>query len=247
MQSLRTAYTEVWTSTAVVPLVQFADVVRGIPSTGLDLVGIGDLAPPEYLVARVGAFDDVISWYGAGRPEFREAFSRLNPNTTYCPALVPAGWQGHASDFFAEQAGTKAADVLMLDLGDVVRRDTVVMHPFSGGERKNWPLASFQEVANGLPLPVEWTAGPEEQLEGAHRFSSLLELARWIAGCRLYIGNDSGITHLAAATRVPAVALFGPTDAMVWAPREATVLRSEPLSTLDPKRVLEAALRILGV
>ena len=44
----------------------------------------------------------------------------------------------------------------------------------------------------------------------------------WPAGWRrrgLYIGNDSGITHLAAAVGTPVLALFGPTDPEVWAPR----------------------------
>jgi ADP-heptose:LPS heptosyltransferase len=35
----------------------------------------------------------------------------------------------------------------------------------------------------------------------------------------VYIGNDSGISHLAAAAGAPVVALFGPTDPAVWAPR----------------------------
>jgi ADP-heptose:LPS heptosyltransferase len=39
----------------------------------------------------------------------------------------------------------------------------------------------------------------------------------------MYIGNDSGITHLAAATGVPVVAIFGPTDPTIWAPRGENV------------------------
>ena len=48
---------------------------------------------------------------------------------------------------------------------------------------------------------------------------NLYELACWLQTARLYIGNDSGITHLAAAVGVPVVAIFGPTDPAVWAPR----------------------------
>jgi ADP-heptose:LPS heptosyltransferase len=47
----------------------------------------------------------------------------------------------------------------------------------------------------------------------------LYELARWLAQARLFVGNDSGITHLAAAVGTPVLALFGPTDPAVWAPR----------------------------
>jgi heptosyltransferase-2 len=48
-------------------------------------------------------------------------------------------------------------------------------------------------------------------------------LAAILSRCRLYVGNDSGISHLAAALRVPTVAIFGPTDPDVWAPRGPAV------------------------
>jgi ADP-heptose:LPS heptosyltransferase len=68
-------------------------------------------------------------------------------------------------------------------------------------------------------MPVRWCAGPEEPLPGAVRIADLYELACWLATARIYIGNDSGITHLAAAVGTPVVALFGPTDPRIWAPR----------------------------
>ncbi len=52
---------------------------------------------------------------------------------------------------------------------------------------------------------------------------NLWDLACWLAHARLYIGNDSGITHLAAAVGTPVVAIFGPTDPEIWAPRGAPV------------------------
>ena len=68
-------------------------------------------------------------------------------------------------------------------------------------------------------MPVEWCAGPEDELPGARRFEDLYELASWLATARIFIGNDSGPAHLAAAVGTPVVALFGPTDPAVWAPR----------------------------
>ena len=50
---------------------------------------------------------------------------------------------------------------------------------------------------------------------GARRrysFPGSCRLAKWLSGAKLYIGNDSGITHLAAAIGIPTLALFGPTD-----------------------------------
>jgi heptosyltransferase-3 len=97
-----------------------------------------------------------------------------------------------------------------------------VIHPFSGGAKKNWPLSNFRQVAAQLG-DVRWLAGPEETLDGATRFDSLLDVAHLIAGAKRYIGNDSGITHLAAAVGAHVIAIFGPTDPRVWAPRGANV------------------------
>jgi heptosyltransferase-2 len=108
--------------------------------------------------------------------------------------------------------------------------------PGSGSRRKNWPLERYYEVSRALGweygLRVVWLAGPAEgeilpylsplataqgQILLAHR--PLARVARVLSRCRLYIGNDSGLTHLAAAVAGPEVlALFGPTDPRVWAP-----------------------------
>jgi ADP-heptose:LPS heptosyltransferase len=47
---------------------------------------------------------------------------------------------------------------------------------------------------------------------------ALPALAGLLAECRGYIGNDSGVTHLAGALGLPTIAVFGPTDPAVWAP-----------------------------
>ncbi len=66
---------------------------------------------------------------------------------------------------------------------------------------------------------VRWCRGPEEELEGAFFVENLYELGTLIASAALYIGNDSGIGHLAAAVDTPVMTLFGPTDSAAWAPR----------------------------
>ena len=61
----------------------------------------------------------------------------------------------------------------------------------------------------------------------------LAQVARILSRCRLYLGNDSGLTHLAAAVAGPDVlALFGPTDPRVWAPLGPHV---HPLTAPCPK------------
>jgi ADP-heptose:LPS heptosyltransferase len=141
-----------------------------------------------------------------------------------------------------KQGGCDRLAVPRIDCPDVRRGDFVAIHPFSGSARKNWPLARFREVAERLAQPVRWTAGPEEALEGAERFDDLYELACWLAGARLYIGNDSGITHLAAAAGALVVAIFGATDPAVWAPRGERVT---VLDAIGVNEVVDAARRWL--
>ena len=101
-------------------------------------------------------------------------------------------------------------------------------------------------------LPVRWCAGPEVPLEDAVRFENLYDLAVWPAGARLYVGNDFGVTHLAAAVGTPVVALFGPTDPAIWGPRGervsimATAKPGEPTESLPLEAVWAAARESMG-
>jgi heptosyltransferase-3 len=211
MEHLRTDYVEVWTTSVNSPLARFADRRDSIVSTGLDA-----LTPGDSVLQRLAGFDSILSWYGTNRPAFREAVKDLP--FTFHPALPLEGNSLHAVDYYLSQVGAPAGAVPSIR---VDRRDEgfIAIHPFSGGRRKNWPLTKFHELAGLLDQPVAWTAGPEEPLDGATRFDDLWSLAQWLGRASLFIGNDSGISHLAAACGVPVVALFGPTDPRVWAPR----------------------------
>ncbi len=214
--------TEVWTSARTVPLVRFTPNARSIASTGLDLLGVTE--PPAGLIEDLRRFDSIVSWYGANRPEFRAAVAELGLPFTFLEALPPDA-QAHAADFYLEQVRAMvecSSDGIPRIECTVEPGDYAVIHPFSGSRRKNWPLERFQALADRLErlMPVKWCAGEEDPpLPGAVRIGDLYDLACWLAGARLYIGNDSGITHLAAAVATPVLALFGPTDPEVWAPR----------------------------
>jgi ADP-heptose:LPS heptosyltransferase len=227
LECLRTDYLEVWVAAANVPLVRFASRVRSISSTGLDLLGISD--PPTALLEQLSGFDSVVSWYGANRPDFRDLVGHLGLPFQFFPALPPESTDLHASDFYLAQVRQLCpcpSDGVPRIACPAVRREFAAIHPFSGSERKNWPLESFRRVARELQrtMPVRWCAGPHDPpLEDAVHFDDLYELACWLAGARLYLGNDSGITHLAAAVGVPVLAMFGPTDPKIWAPRGANV------------------------
>ena len=241
LECLRTGYTEVWFRSEVAPLIRFADKVLSIASTGLDQIGLPEIEPPPRILERLGAFDSIVSWYGSNRGEFREQVAALGLPFQFLDALPNRDERIHAADFFMKQAGCGGPTIPRIQVPPAEKNDFAVIHPFSGSPRKNWPLDRFRELARRLEMPVRWCAGPEEKLDNAIRIDDLYQLGCWLRTARLYIGNDSGITHLAAAVGVPVIAIFGPTDPAVWAPRGQRVrIVSGALERISVEQVLES-------
>ncbi|MDZ4199000.1 MAG: glycosyltransferase family 9 protein [Kiritimatiellia bacterium] len=110
-----------------------------------------------------------------------------------------------------------------------------LLHAGSGSSKKNWPVARFILLARKLRAAgrsVVFSLGEADEdlapeiraccrdsgwplLENA----SLPEVASVLSAAESYVGNDSGITHLAAALGLQTVAIFGPSDAAIWGPR----------------------------
>jgi ADP-heptose:LPS heptosyltransferase len=241
MEQLQADYTEVWVPSPLVPLVQFADCVRPLSQTGLDLVGVSE-EMPKFILDSLPGFDSIVSWYGTNRPEFRESAAQLNENWQFFLALPPKDGSEHATDYFARLAGLPPGMKPVIRTNALERRESIVIHPFSGSSRKNWPLQRFRQLSERLSLRTEWVVGPDEELPNAQRFDDLSTLARWIRGARLYVGNDSGIAHLAAATGACTVALFGATAQSVWAPRGhcVTVVHAISMQALEVDDILAA-------
>lgn len=141
----------------------------------------------------------------------------------------------------------------------------VALHPGSGSPAKNWSFEAWVAVARELreswpEVEFAVTSGEAESetiedflglMRGAglvvHHlaFRDLGELAGLFARCDLYLGHDSGLSHLAASAGARGVLLFGPTEPGVWAPSHSRmkVLRSSTrrLSDLTVAEVLDAA------
>lgn len=245
IEHFRAESTEVWVPSAIVPLIRFAEA-NAIASTGLDLLGLPGVDPPPRLIARLRQFDSIVSWYGSNREEFREQVRELGLPFQFLDALPGRGAKTHAADFFLKQAGGDGFAAPTIGCEQRPREDFAVIHPFSGSAQKNWPLERFREMVSGLAMPVRWCAGPQEPLDDAVRFENLYEMACWLASARVYIGNDSGVTHLAAAVGAPVVAVFGPTDPVVWAPRgeRVRVVSGASLDGIAVDEVVEAARQI---
>jgi heptosyltransferase III len=132
----------------------------------------------------------------------------------------------------------------------------VAVHPGSGGESKNWGLAGWESVLSRLlatGLRVVLVGGEADERRVGHllelfdrRVRALINhpleiLAACLARCALFIGHDSGISHLAAASGSRCLLLFGPTNPAVWAPANpgVAILRAPEgnLALLEPEEV----------
>jgi heptosyltransferase-3 len=137
----------------------------------------------------------------------------------------------------------------------------LAVHPGSGSERKNWPVERFARLVASVSRGRPWllVEGPAER----GRLSSLYEgtdavvarelplraLGALLAESGVYVGNDSGVTHLAAAWGAKTVALVGSMDSYLYAPvgENVTVVQApeREMRALDPFVVIGATIRAL--
>ncbi len=112
----------------------------------------------------------------------------------------------------------------------------VAIHPGSGGKKKIWPVENWRQViklllAEGKSVVLVGGEADRENLaslEADFRIPvienlPLRTLGALLSRSELFLGHDSGISHLAAATGVPCLLLFGPTDPEIWAPLNPNV------------------------
>lgn len=150
----------------------------------------------------------------------------------------------HAADWALRQLGLPdpdpASGPLVAGRTDPGPGAPVLLHPGAGSPRKRWPRERFEKLARSLAAaghalvvaagpaelerddPRQWR-WPEGTAFHADAAGSATALAAVLQRSRACIGNDSGPVHLAAALSVPTVAVFGPTDPALWAPRGIAV------------------------
>lgn len=143
---------------------------------------------------------------------------------------------------------------------DISKVPQILIHPGSGSPKKNWPeekilylIKDFSNMADvGIIIgPAQWNTKTHSTGQTDKNMAKnimvldslpLPKLAKSISKARVFIGNDSGITHLAAAVGIPTIALFGPTDPRVWSPwgRDVKVIRHECLKRITVSEVKAA-------
>lgn len=129
-----------------------------------------------------------------------------------------------------------------------------VLHPFASAAEKQWPPERFCEVARYLKLwniePVFLGAAENDTAPfRAHEVfqGSLSDAKAVISGATVFIGNDSGPAHMAAAFAVPSAVLFSTSNPAIWGPwrTEAEVIVApDGLNKVSVSRVIAALERL---
>jgi ADP-heptose:LPS heptosyltransferase len=185
-------------------------------------------------VDRALAFDDprvggVLNGEDAGEPvvAWLDAANAPRLQAMLIAPSKPAG-EVHCARWLVQTLGIDEFHDSPLTV-EPLHADEVLVHPGSGSATKNWPAARFAQLIEGLPM-ARLVAGEADEaaVQAVERCAGralprlqepdLLELARRLAGCRAYLGNDSGVSHLAGLVGAPTHVLFGPTSPTVWRP-----------------------------
>ncbi|HYP09334.1 MAG TPA: glycosyltransferase family 9 protein [Bryobacteraceae bacterium] len=131
-----------------------------------------------------------------------------------------------------------------------------VFHPIAATPAKTWNARGFRAVAEHLErehdLQPVFIAGPGEDLSAFEGYRTiagapLAATKTLLKGASLFVGNDSGPAHMAAAFGMPVVVLFGPSDSVVWAPWRTAcevIARPDGIDRIDPATVIAAVDRV---
>jgi heptosyltransferase III len=216
--------------------------------------------------ALFGHFGRIYSFFAADDHNFRQSLSAAACGEVTFHRFRPSG-DGHLSRLYLDSIGAcgdplesrvdlarsdfDCADEVLRRVG-AARGEFCLVFPGSGGLAKNWPLDRFVKLASDLPSlvkpiailgPAETAMEPrfQERQVAAVKGLELEVVAALAHQACAFVGNDSGVSHLAAAAGARGVVIFGPTDPVRWRPLgEVTVLRRAPLDALAVGEVLQA-------
>lgn len=181
----------------------------------------------------------------------------------FVPHRPPDNYDEHATIFHGCQLASQGLGVSSLHPPSRRNPDgPAVIHPGSGGRAKCWPADRFDALVThfqAMGRSVQVVLGEAERQHMDPRWparwrrsceviepADYIDLSLVLSRASLYIGNDSGPTHLAAQVGVPTLALFGPSNPHVWMPQGPAVgLMAPPhpqaMDWLSVQRVINAA------
>ncbi|MBS0662401.1 MAG: glycosyltransferase family 9 protein [Verrucomicrobia bacterium] len=214
--------------------------------------------PPDFRTWLAG-FDLVVTYWPDPTGELARHFP-LHAGQRLVQGGAHPTWGPAAAFYCAPLAGLGLQpETLVCRLREpAVRSPVIALHPGSGSPRKNWPLDRWAALARWLrdvrQREVVVLAGEAEPTAGldeigpVRRELPLPQVLDLLATCRLFIGHDSGVSHLAAAAATPGLLLFGPTDPAIWAPPTPALrvirrgLRLDQISLRDVQAQVDALL-----
>jgi ADP-heptose:LPS heptosyltransferase len=209
-------------------------------TASLDAADATGLFAGEVLPRWLAGRPVVYSWIGAADPDLRRRLAAVAAEARFF--RIERGPDSvHAAAAYARALGTASSARVLAVAGrlapppspaaDALLSRTsapvLAIHPGAGARTKRWDAAGFVQVAEWWRAAggtVVEVAGPAEGgeaplLGGAiARDWPLPDLAGLLARTALYVGNDSGVSHLAGAVGAAGVVLFGPTDPRRWRP-----------------------------
>ena len=220
----------------------------------------------------------VYAWLGADDATLRARLTAAAASVTWLRVERGAG-DVHAAVAYVRALGVADGGVSLqtearLAIGASLVADALVdrlpgallaVHAGAGAHGKRWDPAGFVQVAHWWQATVGSVveiAGPAEAEAPAFlgapsaRDWPLVDLAALLARATLYVGNDSGVSHLASAVGTPSVVMFGPTSARRWRPLGGAVTALQArgsgpegiaLSALPAARVIAAARRRIAL
>jgi heptosyltransferase III len=219
-----------------------------------------------------GQFDRIDCFFASDNPRFCSSLKQAAGREAAFYPFRPPG-RGHVAECYLRAIGASIShplghsiELLPDDLRDARQRlralglepgRFVLLLPGSGSASKNWRAGNFVLLARRIELnyPVLVALGPAENgLTSGFRERSLsvvddLELGE-LAGitrlCGCFIGNDSGVSHLAAAAGAPGLVIFGPSDPERWRPLgDVKIIHKEPLEMLLVDQVSPFAMELI--
>ena len=221
--------------------------------------------------AHLPAVDRLVCWFGARDPDFARRLSALVPGAVVAPSVSNERdvWEHLLATVGGPEQRQPAAvsEVVMarglaaLIAGGVApSQRVVILHPGAGSPAKCWPADAFAGALDGLddlaivvhegPADAEPVARLLARVSSARRLHQpdLITLAGALARCAAYIGNDSGVSHLAATVGARSLVLFAEANRR-WRPWSTTA-RVVPISMdgamQDVARVRETLKAMLG-
>ena len=248
---------------------RFADVFRGNPD-------INAVLPPHPAAALIWNPKLTINFHGGSRSmwltlastaRYRAGFGHFRNQNIYnlriprAQEILGEERTVHTAEHMASAMfwlGAKRIDIprARLFAGPVPpEKPYAVIHALASAASKSWPAERFLEIARSLKhLDPVFIGGPGDDLTPFQEFRtqvnhSLKDSLVLIQSASLFVGNDSGPAHIAAAFNIPLVVLFGESDPVIWAPWRAhaqTLVANGPMDRIAVEQVRKA-IDALGV